>query len=224
MTHRVPRDETPPGHLRPAAPSRRRAAALALAALPVLWLSPQLPAHAVFTTVLVGSNPQSLTLQVGGTTGIDNVVFNVNGSNVSPSPAPVTNAAAVDFRITANRVNSGFQPYITLTADSTTGLACVSGTGCGSTVIPFSAISWTSTNSAASGLDIQNGAFNGSATQQLARYQNNYSVCSFFLVFCWGYAYYDTNMYNALLFTYANSTLYPAGQYKGRVTFTATML
>lgn len=222
MRHRVPRDEAPPGQLRPAAHARWRAAALAFAAAPVLWLFPQPPAHAVFTTVLLGSNPRSLTLQVGGTTGIDNVVFDVSGANISPSPAPVTNAATVDFRITANRVNSGFQPYITLTADSTTGLACVSGSGCGSTVIPFSDISWASTNSAASGLDIQNGAFNGSATQQLARYQNDYSVCTWFIV-CF-YTYYDTNMYNTLLFTYANSTLYPAGQYKGRVTFTATML
>lgn len=206
-------------------PVARRAAALA--ALCGLWLFPQPPAGAVFTRVALGSAPRSITLQVGSTTGIDNVIFDVSGNDAAALPrAPITNPspATVDFRITANRVNSGFEPWITLTANSSTGLSCVAGTGCGSTVIPFNNISWVSTNPDSSGLDIQSGAFDGSATQQLARYQNNYRECTLWVVICLAYAYYDTNMSNTLRFVYSNSTLYPAGQYKGRVTFTATML
>ncbi|RZL93072.1 MAG: hypothetical protein EOP82_08465 [Variovorax sp.] len=210
-----------------AAKAWRRGAALA-ALLGSLCLFPQPEAAAVLTTVALGSGQRSITLQVGNATGIDNVVFNVTGTNVSPSATPVTNTTPVDIRITANRVSPSFEPWITLTADSSGGLACVGGTGCGSTVIPFNSISWQSTNADASGLDIQDGAFNGTATQQLARYRNNYRDCRTYDFFCaigWvAYDYYDTNMHNALRFTYANGALYPAGQYRGRVTFTATML
>jgi hypothetical protein len=181
----------------------------------------------VFTRVALGSAPRSITLQVGSATGIDNVVFDVSGAAAAALPrAPITNPTpgSVNFSITANRVSPGFEPWITLTANSSVALKCVVGTGCGTTEIPFDSISWTSANADPSGLDIQSGAFNGSATQQLARYQNNYRECTFWIVICFAYANYDTNMANTLNFRYSNSTLYPAGQYKGRVTFTATML
>ncbi len=188
-----------------------------------MWLFPQTPAGAVFTRVALGSAPRSITLQVGSATGIDNVVFDVSGAAAAALPrAPITNPTpgSVNFSITANRVSPGFEPWITLTANSSVALKCVVGTGCGTAEIPFDSISWTTANAAASGLDIQSGTFNGGATQQLARYQNNYREC-FLLIFCTSY---DTNMANTLNFRYSNSTLYPAGQYKGRVTFTATML
>ncbi|GER21353.1 hypothetical protein VCH24_64050 [Variovorax boronicumulans] len=210
-----------------AQPRRLTRLIAALTALSCLWLFPQMPAQAVFTRVALGSAPRSITLQVGSATGVDNVVFNVSGAAAAALPrAPVTNPTpgSVNFSITANRVNSGFEPWITLTANSSVALKCVAGTGCGTTEIPFDSISWTTANADPSGLDIQSGAFNGGATQQLTRYQNNYRECTFWIIICLGYAYYDTNMANTLNFQYSNSTLYPAGQYKGRVTFTATML
>ena len=188
-----------------------------------LWAVLLAPAHAVLTNVLVGSAPRSITLQVGSPGGtIDNVVFDVTGANVSPTPAPVTNPATVGFSITANRVTST-GTTVTLTADSSTGLPCVSGSGCGTTVIPFNKISWTSDSSSGTSLDIQPGTFNTSATQPITSYFNNVRVCTFFFLFCFNYDYYDTNLQNNLRFTYANDVLYPAGQYRGRVTFTATM-
>ena len=188
-----------------------------------LWAVLPAPAHAVLTNVLVGSAPRSITLQVGSPGGtIDNVVFDVTGTNVSPTPVPVTNPATVGFSITANRVTST-GTTVTLTADSSAGLPCVAGTGCGTTVIPFNKISWTSDSPAGTGLDIQDGTFDGGAAQPLASYPNNVRVCTFWLFICVDYDYYDTNLQNNLRFTYANDVLYPAGQYRGRVTFTATM-
>ena len=85
------------------------------------------PAHAVLTNVLVGSATRSITLQVGSPGGtIDNVVFDVTGANVSPTP--VTNPATVGFRITANLVRS-IGTSVTLTDISSFGLPCVAGTG-----------------------------------------------------------------------------------------------
>lgn len=192
-----------------------------------LWLAPVSPADAVFTRVELGSAPRSLTLQVGSATAVDNVVFNVSGSAAAAMPrAPITNPtpASVNISITTNRVTSSYEPWVTLTANSSSGLVCVPGSGCGATTIPFSTISWTSTNADASGLDIQNGAFNGSAAQQLARYQNNYSECTIWFIFCWQTTSFNTNMGNTLRFVYSNAALLPAGEYRGTVTFTATML
>ena len=192
-----------------------------------LWAVLPAPAHAVLTNVLVGSAPRSITLQVGSPGGtIDNVVFDVTGTNVSPTPVPVTNPATVGFSITANRVTST-GTTVTLTADSSAGLPCVAGTGCGTTVIPFNKISWTSLNPSGTGLDIQDGRFSGGTSQQLARYPNNVQICTgiiFFGVCLFGtFENFDTNLQNNLRFTYDNDMLYPAGQYRGRVTFTATM-
>lgn len=80
----------------------------------------------------------------------------------------------------------------------------------GSTVIPFNTVSWTSYNHAApyATLDIQNGTFDGSASQPLAlRTLTNTSIA----------------MSNVLIFQYDNATFYPAGQYTGRVVYTATL-
>ena len=192
-----------------------------------LWAVLPAPAHAVLTNVEVGSAPRSITLQVGSPGGtIDNVVFDVTGANVSPTPVPVTNPATVGFSITANRVTST-GTTVTLTAYSSTGLPCVAGTGCGTTVIPFNKIRWTSLNPSNTGLDIQDGIFDGSAGQPLASYPNNVRRCTLgaFLCFIFGNPQtdFDTNLQNNLRFTYDNDMLYPAGQYRGRVTFTATM-
>ncbi len=176
-------------------------------------------AGAVFT-FLPYATPRFIQLQVGATGGtINNVTFNVTGANTSPSPLPVqgipdaatpatTPTGGVRVRM-RGQWNSGNQ-ILSLTVNSAAGLACVGATGCGSTVIPFNTISWVAHEKLNfTTFDIQNGSFNGSATQTLA----NFSCCGSGSV----------EMANTLVFTYNNATLYPAGQYTGRVVFTASI-
>ena len=121
-------------------------------------------------------------------------------------------------------MSSGTARPVTLKVDSVAGLSCQSG-GCGSTIIPFSQISWVASNNgnAASG-DIQNGRFNDTSNQQIASFNANATFCSFWIIFCLGYTY-QSNAMNAtrLQFSYDNDVVYPAGNYKGTVRFTASM-
>lgn len=182
--------------------------------------------QAVFTFGSLTSR-RMITMQVGSSLAgtINNVTFDVNNSLVSPSPAAVTgvpsNTAGTPVTSPANgvlvsmtaqipTVSASSWTQVVLTVNSAAGLVCVGGSGCGSTIIPFSSVSWVSHNQDTTypGLDIQNGAFNGSASQTLT---------NFYLTGA------SVTMQNVLVFQYANATLYPAGQYSGRVTFTASM-
>lgn len=149
----------------------------------------------------------------GGT--IDNVGFTVSGANLQPSPAPVTRPDTVTVLLTADKALLALAVNtVRLTATAAPGLGCTTPTSCGSTSIPFSTISWVSTNPDATGQDIQSGSFNASGSpQQLAQFP--LPLLSLLSA--------RTEMNNALRFRYANSTLYPSGTYTGRVTFTATM-
>lgn len=178
-------------------------------------------AHAVFTFTAFGS-PRRIIMQVGSAnTTVNNVTFNVNNATLFLNQTPVTGtpgngttattpANGTEIRVTTRIPTNTGGVRVTLTVDSSAGLTCVGGSGCGATVIPFSTVSWTSYNldTAFPGFDIQNGAFTGSATQQLTNY-----------VVTGG----SVTMSNVLIFQYNNATLYPFGQYTGRVTYTATM-
>ena len=183
-------------------------------------------AHATVTLTTGGfSGASSLTLRVGSAGSIDVITFNVTGTNVAPTPTavvgtsngPVTSpTGGTEIAISANDSFILGAATVSLTANSSAGLACVSG-GCGSTVIPFTSISWTSANlqtGGRAGQDIQSGTFNGSASQTLASIPIPLAILS------------DASvaMSNVLTFSYANSTLYPSGQYRGRVVFTASLL
>lgn len=168
-----------------------------------------------------------ITMQVGSANSgtINSVTFDVNNSAVNPSPVGVTgvpsntpgtlatspaNGVLVSMTAQIPTVSSNSWTNVVLTVNSSAGLMCVGGSGCGSTIIPFSTVSWTSYNKDTTypGLDIQDGAFTGSASQTLT----NFYVAGG-----------SVTMQNVLVFQYANTTLYPAGQYNGRVTFTASM-
>lgn len=183
-------------------------------------------AQAVFTFGSLTTR-RIITMQVGSSLPgtINNVTFDVNNSLVSPSPTAVTgvpgttagtpatspaNGVLVSMTAQIPSVSAAGWTRVLLTVDSAAGLVCTGGSGCGSTIIPFSSVSWVSHNQDTTypGLDIQNGAFNGSASQTLT---------SFYVTGA------SVTMQNVLVFQYANSTLYPAGQYSGRVTFTASM-
>lgn len=178
----------------------------------------------VTTQLLNLSQTRDVTLRVGSPGSIDIVTFNVANANVSPNPVAVagvsngpatTPANGTQILITAD-VPFATSVNVSLNVDSSAGLSCVGGSGCGSTVIPFSTISWTSSNLATGGFagqDIQNGSFNGSATQTIAQ------IPVFALL-----SYSNVVMSNVLNFTYANASLFPAGQYRGRVVFTASVL
>ncbi|WP_020395319.1 hypothetical protein [Thiolinea disciformis] len=194
---------------------------VALASLSVFPLS---DANAVFTWF--SSAPvRSLTLRVGSnTSAVDTVVFDVQNANLAPSPSATTgvpntsttlspviaNGVDVVVRAAVRSTDTSRAIGLNLQVSSSAGLTCVSGSGCGSTIIPFNTISWIAYHHATSPYetyDIQNGTFNGS-TQTL-------------FIFSFSGASFQTAQ--ALVFSYSNSTLYPAGQYKGRVTFTTAM-
>lgn len=180
------------------------------------------PAGAVVLTTYL-SVSEGITLRVGSAGGtIDEVRFDVSNANVAPSPGVIAGAGAGAIAITVSAdKGSLFGPTVaTLTASSSAGLPCITPASCGSTVIPFSAISWVSANldtGTNAGNDIQNGSFDGSASQQLAQFALPGLLQTLFL------GSSRTQMTNTLSFSYVNGTLYPAGSYRGRVTFTATM-
>ena len=85
-------------------------------------------------------------------------------------------------------------------------MSCTTAASCGSTTIPFDTVSWTVGNAAkVDGGDVQPGQFDMSSAQPIARFASARQLKS------------------TLLFRYANTTVYPAGTYTGRVTFTASM-
>ncbi|MDP9912248.1 hypothetical protein J2W27_004374 [Variovorax boronicumulans] len=190
----------------------RRAVAVTLAGL----LLPGGAAQAVITTTLLSLSGNRITLRVGSAGGtIDNVTFVVTGANIQPSPAPVARPDTVTILLTADKALLALTVNTArLTATPAIGLACTTSSTCGGTTIPFSAISWVSTNPDASGQDIQSGTFNATGSpQQIAQFPLPLlSILSA-----------RTQMNNALRFSYANSTVYPSGVYTGRVMFTATM-
>ena len=168
-------------------------------------------AQAVFFTFDQG--PREITMRVGPpNTGVAEVAFNVAGSNLSPAPTEVAaSTGAVEVEATWQRPGfSGLLSSSTITVDSSAGLVCQAGSGCGSTVIPFTEVCWTTSDPAPGGGDMVSGCFTGAASQQVG------SIGVVVLA--------SQGMRNTLSFRFKNSRVYPAGIYKGRVTFTATLL
>ncbi|MDQ0073773.1 hypothetical protein J2W34_005593 [Variovorax boronicumulans] len=203
--------------------SRRRG----LLGAAVLAAGAAMPAGAVITTVSDSGGVYAISLRVGSLTGIDTVAFSVTGNNVALTPTAVTGSQTIDVSVTPIRptTSSSTARPVTLKVDSLAGLPCQSG-GCGSTIIPFSQISWVASNNGAAATgDIQNGRFNDTNNQQIASFNANATFCSFpLIIFCLGYTY-QSNAMNAtrLQFSYDNDVIYPAGNYKGTVRFTASM-
>ncbi|MCJ0764773.1 hypothetical protein [Variovorax terrae] len=182
-------------------------------------------AQAVFTWAGGFFPAQSVTLRVGSANAtVNNVTFNVNSASLFLNPVPVTGtpgngtpattpANGTEIQIDAAMPGLFGTYTLALSVDSSAGLSCVGGTGCGTTLIPFSTISWTSYNLDAGGGDIQTGTFNGAAGQPLASRSQASGLFGGTLT-----------MRNVLIFQYDNATLYPSGTYQGRVVYTATNL
>lgn len=188
----------------------------------------------LYSPNLGNNQPRQLTMTVGSPlVGVVNrVTFDVTGSNVSSSripvagitDAPATNQAngvlvEVDTRVPKVTGGGSSGVTVSLSVDSSAGFPCVAGSGCGATIIPASTVSWISYNKDVGnfvGQDIQDGAFSGTGSQLLAQ----------FLTGTPGVGNDNkgsAKMSNVLVFSYDNATLYPAGQYSGRVTFTASI-
>ncbi|MEZ5453572.1 MAG: hypothetical protein R3E93_12280 [Thiothrix sp.] len=193
-----------------------------------------------FTSNLGNNDPRVITMTVGSPLSgvVNRVTFDVSGSNASSSSLPVTGStdapatsvadgvlvevATLSPKVTGGGGGSGVT--VTLVANSSAGFACVAGSGCGATIIPATSVSWVSylkETSSLAGQDIQDGAFTGSGSQLLAQFQtgtpgNNGNGSS-------SNSKGSATLSNILVFSYDNATLYPAGQYSGRVTFTATI-
>lgn len=197
--------------------SDRLRAAVALALL--AGMAPR--ADAVFTYAPTSSALYGITLQVGSAVAIDEVVFNATGTNAGlATGTAIAGSQSITIRVSPARPARLLVENrpVTLTATVPAGLTCTTAASCASTVIPFSDISWVSTNATnpAEG-DIQNGSFVPNSTQPLASFDA--ATATILLVNS------DTRfMANTLTFRYANTTVYPAGSYSGTVRFTATML
>ncbi len=119
--------------------------------------------------------------------------------------------ASTDIEVKAWTFSFGFvntDRTVTVTADSTAGMACATPATCGSVIIPLSKVSWVSGNATAPAggvFDMQSGTFSDGAAQTLASFPSR------------------RRMQNNLTFKFANDAVYPAGTYSGVVTFTASM-
>ena len=185
------------------------------------------PAGGVITTVTnnTGSSNYQLALRVGSPAGVDTVGFSVTGNNVALNPQPVVGVPAIDIWVLPLRPAGNITTArpVALTVDSSTPLQCQTPASCGTTTIPFSKISWQVSNSSGGG-DIQNGGFSAGAGQLIANFDANATYCTFWLLFCWNWAY-QTDQLSAtrMTFSYANDVIYPAGTYQGTVRFTVTL-
>lgn len=173
-------------------------------------------AAAVFTYSNVTVSRRQVTLRVGtNSSAIDNVVFDVTGAALGSSAVPST-TGGVYVQVTVRKPSTnGAAMAQSLTVDSSAGLTCAGGTGCGNTVIPFSSISWVSVvqeTGTYANWDIPDGTFTGSATQTLYNVNVNPAFEGVM----------DT--INTLSFSFSNATVYPSGRYTGRVIFTAASL
>lgn len=205
---------------------------LRVLAFGVLALCFTTQASAVITVTTGYTGVRTITMRVGTATPgvIDVVQFNVantpNGNSqvfaasVNGNGVPLAaSTGAVTIAINMRTPVSLGTAFFSTTVTSPANLTCVSG-GCGAATIPFSTISWTSTTVAGasnSAYDVQNGTFISGTTQSLSSFApgspaNNMG------------GGFNVNWANSMTFSYTSSIAYPAGNYTGRVVYTATFL
>ncbi len=150
------------------------------------------------THITIAGPPPQLHLAVGslGTT-IDTVTFNVPADSIG---TPVTGSQPIVIEVAVRRGGGpgGGATTVFLLANSSTPLTN------GPFSIPMTEISWTS-----AGGVIPSGAFTGSASQLLLTFLGPSGT---------------TRQEDTLTFSYANTTLMPAGTYTGTVVYTAFVL
>ena len=167
------------------------------------------PAGAVFTSLSTAVLPNSISIRVGSQSAVDTVNFGTVPGNQVGNGTAVSASGTVEVAVRAFTA-ADCERTVTVNADSSLGMICQTPSRCATAIIPFSSVRWTVSNaSAPSGatpnFNIQPGSFNGSASQTIASFPS------------------DRRLSSSLSFKYANNTVYPAGSYQGRVTYTASM-
>jgi len=144
-------------------------------------------------SIVIPSFPPSIILIAVGSFGgtIDEVSFNIPAANVGDG-TPVVGTPTIRVLMLARAAPANTR-IVGLVADSTTPLTS------GTTTIPFSSISWSSSDT-----DIPSGTFND-GIQLLTTFFNSRLV------------------YSNHTFQYDNSQVLAAGTYTGRVTYTLIM-
>ena len=144
-------------------------------------------------SIVIPSFPPSIILIAVGSFGgtIDEVSFNIPAANVGDG-TPVVGSPTIRVLVAARAAPANSR-IVGLVADSTTPLSS------GTTTIPFSEISWTSSDTG-----IPSGTFND-GVQLLMTFFNSRIV------------------YSDHTFSYSNSQVLAAGTYTGRVTYTLIM-
>ena len=187
-------------------------------------------ANAVVTVTAGYTGTRTLTMRVGTPTAgaVDIVQFNVVNPTVGNSLASAASVNGNGVAIAASsggvqinmnmKVPSGnLNQLFTMTVTSPPALTCVSG-GCGTTTIPFSTISWIASPTPSgtyATLDIQSGTFTAGSKQSMNSYPTTTNTALTFAA--------TVDFSSILTFSYSNVTAYPAGNYSGAVTYTATL-
>ena len=187
--------------------SAQRGWRMALVSLSALCLACE--AGAVFTDVDTLLQAQSqIRIRVGSNAAgtVDTVDFGTIAGNLVGN-GTTQPTGSTDIEVNAWTLLPGSRT-VTVSANSSAGMACATAASCGSTIIPFTQVSWIASNSVAPNggtFDVQSGSFTGSGAQTIASFPSG------------------RRMQNNLTFRYDNTTVYPAGTYSGVVTFTASM-
>jgi hypothetical protein len=134
-------------------------------------------------------------IQVGNRGGLQVVDFSVPAGQAGTG-TPVVGTPDIEIRFIGRRFRNGASNYV-VTMDSSGGLT----NGAGDTM-PLSDFSWTNQDG-----DVPAGQFDGTASQLLFQYAGPYL------------GFGDT-----FTFSYANTSVYPAGTYTGVVSYTIAQL
>jgi len=187
-------------------------------------------ANAVVTITPGYTGQLTLTMRVGTPAAgvVDTVQFDVvnpvAGNSLSSAPSVNGNGVAiaastggVPISVIMRIPKRDKRQLFSMTVTSPPALTCVSG-GCGTTTIPFSTISWIATPTPSgnnSAIDFQSGTFVGGSTQSMNTFSTTMNPTVDFNA--------TTDISSILTFSYSNVTAYPAGNYSGFVTYTATL-
>ena len=156
-----------------------------------IWLAAAPAAFAV-TTVL-NPPPSEVRLRVGGAAAVTTVAFTITAANAGNGTA--INGAPANVVVTAEAREAGCAAK-NATLSVTTPANLVSGAD----TIPFSTISWTSSDA-----DIASGTYLSPGTLPLATFPNCRRVT------------------NTRTFRFDNTQVYPSGTYSGTATYTLAM-
>jgi hypothetical protein len=151
------------------------------------------PAAAFAVTTVLNPPPSEVRLRVGGAAAVTTVAFTITAANAGNGTA--INGAPANVIITAEAREAGCAAK-NATLSVTTPANLVSGVD----TIPFSTISWTSSDA-----DIASGTYLAPGTLPLATFPNCRRVT------------------NTRTFRFDNAQVYPAGTYSGTATYTLAM-